>query len=115
MTMNDTGIHRRLAFNRIDVEAINVLRSERQFLLGVMPAILDKFYSHVGEYSETSKFFKSREHMMHAKEMQLKHWSIILDGKFDDAYEVSVKKIGETPYRGKRAGTAIGIAPLAGL
>lgn len=94
--MNDTGIRRRLAFNRIDVEAIDVLRSEKSFLLGVMPAILDKFYNDVGEYSETSKFFKSREHMMHAKEMQLKHWSIILDGKFDDAYEASVKKIGET-------------------
>lgn len=94
--MNDTGIRRRLAFNRIDVEAIDVLRSEKSFLLGVMPAILDKFYNHVGEYSETSKFFKSREHMLHAKEMQLKHWSIILDGKFDDAYEASVKKIGET-------------------
>lgn len=97
--MNDTSIRRRLAFNRIDDEAINVLRSGKPFLLGIMPAILDKFYDHVGAYSETSNFFQSREHMMHAKEMQLRHWSIILDGKFDDKYEASVKKIGETHNR----------------
>jgi methyl-accepting chemotaxis protein len=33
--------------------------------------------------------------MMHAKEMQLKHWAIIMEGRFDEAYETSVTKVGE--------------------
>lgn len=32
---------------------------------------------------------------MHAKEMQLKHWAIIMEGRFDESYEASVTKIGE--------------------
>ncbi len=94
--MNSSSISQRLAFNKIDAASINALRFSKPFLLSVMPAILDGFYDHVGQYPETSRLFKNREHMMHAKEMQLKHWAIILEGRFDDAYEASVRKIGET-------------------
>jgi hypothetical protein len=33
--------------------------------------------------------------MMHAKKMQVQHWAIIMDGRFDEAYESSVTKVGE--------------------
>ena len=33
--------------------------------------------------------------MMHAKKMQLQHWAIIMEGRFDETYEASVTKIGE--------------------
>jgi methyl-accepting chemotaxis protein len=33
--------------------------------------------------------------MMHAKKMQMQHWTIIMDGRFDETYESSVTKIGE--------------------
>ena len=91
----ETGLARRIAFNRLDSETIETLRWAKPFVLEAMPAILDGFYDHVAAFPETSRFFKSREHMMHAKDMQLKHWRIILDGRFDESYEASVTKIGE--------------------
>ena len=37
--------------------------------------------------------------MMHAKAMQLRHWGVIMDGEFSEAYETSVTKIGEVHNR----------------
>ncbi|MBI5318706.1 globin-coupled sensor protein [Bradyrhizobium sp.] len=90
-----TGIARRLSFNRIDDLTIAALREARPFVVEVMPAILDKFYDHVGRFAETARLFGNREHMMHAKQMQIKHWAIIMDGQFDETYEASVTRIGE--------------------
>jgi methyl-accepting chemotaxis protein len=85
----------RLAFNRIEAETVALLREARELVVDAMPAILDRFYNHVGRFSETNTFFRNREHMMHAKAMQLKHWGIILEGRFDADYEASVTRIGE--------------------
>ncbi len=92
---SESEIAKRIAFNRIDNESISALRSAKVFVLGVMPGILDRFYDHIGKFPETARFFSSRELMMHAKQMQLKHWGIILDGRFDESYEASVTRIGE--------------------
>ena len=88
-------ISSRLQFNMIGDETVAALRQSKLFVLAELPAILDSFYDHISKFSETAKFFKNRQHMMHAKEMQLKHWAIIMDGCFDERYEVSVTKIGE--------------------
>jgi methyl-accepting chemotaxis protein len=85
----------RLAFNNIDAKTVALLKEAREFVVPAMPAILDRFYDHVGRFSETNTFFRNREHMMHAKAMQLKHWAIILEGRFDADYEASVTRIGE--------------------
>jgi methyl-accepting chemotaxis protein len=85
----------RLAFNRIDGQTVALLKEARGFVTEAMPAILDRFYDHVGRFAETNAFFRNREHMKHAKAMQLKHWGIILEGRFDADYEASVTRIGE--------------------
>jgi methyl-accepting chemotaxis protein len=85
----------RLKFNKIDDEVITSLRQSKSFLLSELPPILDSFYDHISKFSETAKFFRNRQHMMHAKEMQLKHWAVIMDGRFDETYEASVTRIGE--------------------
>ena len=85
----------RLTFNHIDAQTVALLKEAREFVIPAMPAILDGFYDHVGRFSETNTFFRSREHMMHAKAMQMKHWAIILEGRFDADYEASVTRIGE--------------------
>jgi methyl-accepting chemotaxis protein len=96
LNMNsESTISSRLKFNMIGDEAVATLRQSKSFILSELPSILDKFYDHISKFTETSKFFKSREHMMHAKEMQLKHWAIIMDGRFDESYEISVTKVGE--------------------
>lgn len=91
----ESTIQERLRFNMIDQTTIAILRDAKPFILAQMPAILDRFYDHIGQFSETAKFFRNRDHMMHAKEMQLRHWAIIVDGRFDESYESSVTRIGE--------------------
>ncbi|MGP0090677.1 MAG: protoglobin domain-containing protein [Xanthobacteraceae bacterium] len=92
---NESTILARLAFNAIDQETMATLRESKPFILSALPPILDGFYDHVAKFRETSAFFKSREHMMHAKQMQIRHWTIIAEGRFDETYETSVTKIGE--------------------
>ncbi len=89
----------RLAFNRIDDQMCELLRQHKDFVLGELPAVLDAFYSHVSTFPGASAFFRSREHMSGAKSAQLRHWSTILDGHFDENYETSIRRIGETHYR----------------
>mgnify|MGYP005811830657 CR=1 FL=1 len=94
--MNSAGsFATRLAFHRIDHQTTALLREARSLVIDALPGILDRFYDHVGRFAQTARFFRNREHMMHAKQMQLKHWSIILEGRFDADYEASVTRIGE--------------------
>ncbi|MGO4717402.1 protoglobin domain-containing protein [Bradyrhizobium sp. 2TAF24] len=93
--MTSGSISRRLSFNMIDPATMALLREAKPFVLSELPAVLDVFYEHVARYEETSAFFRSREHMMHAKAMQLRHWGVIMEGEFGETYETSVTKIGE--------------------
>lgn len=92
---SNNSLSERLRFNLIDQETMAALREAKTFVLGELPGVLDAFYDHIGKFSDTAKFFKSRDHMMHAKKMQIQHWSVILDARFDDTYSASVTKIGE--------------------
>ncbi len=89
----------RLDFSMINNETSLLLRESKSFILEALPAILDQFYDHVARFPEAARFFKNRENMMHAKAMQLRHWSLILDGRFDADYEASVTRIGEVHNR----------------
>jgi methyl-accepting chemotaxis protein len=96
---NNSTIKARLAFNQIDDNTSTLLREHRDFILAELPAVLDKFYDHVSQFQETAAFFKNREHMAGAKSAQVRHWGTILEGRFDDSYEASITKIGETHNR----------------
>ncbi|MCC7251791.1 globin-coupled sensor protein [Hyphomicrobium sp.] len=89
----------RLSFNQIDEETRRLLREYKDFLLGELPGILDGFYEHVVKYPETAAFFKSRDMMAGARSAQIRHWQTILEGNFDEVYEASIKRIGETHHR----------------
>ena len=94
-----TQIAQRLAFNRISRETGEVLRRHKPLIMETLPGALTKFYDHVAAFPETAAFFKSAEHIAHARSMQIKHWDIITNGTFDEAYEASVTRIGETHNR----------------
>ncbi|MEQ8823147.1 MAG: globin-coupled sensor protein [Filomicrobium sp.] len=89
----------RLAIHDIDSLTISILRAGREFILAEMPAALDAFYAHVGGFPQTRGFFRDQQHMAGARQGQLKHWSVLLEGKFDDSYMASSVKIGETHNR----------------
>lgn len=96
---NKNTIKARLVYNQIDETTAALLRGNRDFIIAEMPGVLDHFYEHVGRFEETAAFFKNRAHMMSAKEAQLRHWSVIMDGRFDETYEKSITTIGETHNR----------------
>jgi methyl-accepting chemotaxis protein len=93
------NLQSRLEFNQIDRETRDLLARHKTFIMSELTKILDQFYEHVSQYKSTLAFFKNKDHMMSAKNAQLRHWSTIMDGKFDEAYEVSIKRIGETHHR----------------
>ncbi|MFG1477463.1 globin-coupled sensor protein [Xanthobacter sp. V4C-4] len=85
----------RLNFNLIDGETTALLRESKAEVLDILDKVLDRFYEHVARVPETLRFFGDSEHMARAKRMQLKHWGVILDARFDEEYEASVTRIGE--------------------
>jgi methyl-accepting chemotaxis protein len=95
----ESAINSRVKFDRIDPEAIALLKKNSKFLLQEMDRVLDKFYLELGADPETAKFFPNESVKRHAKEVQVRHWKIILAGAFDQEYERSVRKIGETHHR----------------
>lgn len=97
--MSASTIAQRLQFVGIDHEVLATLRQSRELVLGAMPAILDGFYRHLGRFSETASVFKTPEHVAAAKALQLRHWTIILEGRFDENYENSVISIGKAHQR----------------
>jgi methyl-accepting chemotaxis protein len=98
MKKNNT-LKRRLDFNQIDETTSALLRQHKDFILGELPALLDGFYGHVGQFSETASMFRSQQHIAGAKAAQVRHWAEIMEGRFDDAYEASVRRIGEAHHR----------------
>lgn len=96
---NALAIGNRAAFLGLDTDTRAVLRSLKPLIARELPAILDGFYRHVGGFPDVARFFSSEAHMRHAKEMQTRHWEMILTAAFDDAYVASVTKIGEAHNR----------------
>jgi methyl-accepting chemotaxis protein len=94
-----TQTAQRLAFHRISRETCEVLRRHKAVIMDVLPAALTSFYEHVALFPETKAFFRNPEHMAHARTMQLRHWDTITDGTFDETYDSSVARIGETHNR----------------
>ncbi|HEX2842263.1 globin-coupled sensor protein [Hyphomicrobium sp.] len=95
MSGNGT-IRARLAYNGIDEITGVILREHKAFIMAELPAVLDLFYDQVSRFQETTAFFKDRAHMISAKQAQLRHWAMIMDGRFDETYVTSIMRIGET-------------------
>ncbi|WP_426413408.1 protoglobin domain-containing protein [Bradyrhizobium ganzhouense] len=94
--MNDTTEYRmRLRFHGIDSETSALLKANKSYIIAILPAALDEFYNHIANFPEAAQFFRSREHMQHAKAMQIRHWEILTEGDFGERYVASVTKIGE--------------------
>lgn len=89
----------RLSFHAISPEMCNLLRTNHDYILGLLPQALDSFYNHIETFPEARKFFRDRRHMDHAKQKQIEHWEVLLNGVFDNSYVASVTLIGEVHNR----------------
>ena len=92
----DSSLEARLAFVGMDESKRATLRDMRPLVTKALPDILDRFYGQVSKWPETARFFSNPKHMQHAKEMQLRHWDVIVGAEFSDVYVQSVTRIGET-------------------
>ncbi|WP_029004537.1 globin-coupled sensor protein [Azorhizobium doebereinerae] len=93
-----------LDFHGIDTLTGEILRQNKSYILRILPEALDAFYQHVQLFPDAARFFRSKAHMAHARDMQIRHWGLITEGRFDEAYVASVTRIGEVH-------NAIGLAP----
>lgn len=88
-----------MAFNLIDESTIAVLRASREVILAELRPVLERFYEHLMRFPEMRAMFRNDEKKDYAKQAQYRHWTVIVDGKFDHDYEASVRKIGEVHNR----------------
>lgn len=84
----------RLEFIQIDQKTINVLSEYRADLIEILPGVLEEFYAHIKKWPHLAAMFKDESRMDYAKKAQQSHWVRLFDGKFDENYVQSVKKIG---------------------
>jgi len=73
--------------------------ANRALILDLLPAALDAFYDHMSDMPHAAPFLATEAHVSRAREGQRRHWEIILEGRFDEAYLTSVRRVGETHYR----------------
>ncbi|MDR3435853.1 globin-coupled sensor protein [Telmatospirillum sp.] len=97
----DMGLDKneRLSFLLIDDETRAALRELRPILAENIETILDDFYRHVQRTPEAAKTFANNS-IEKARRLQKQHWlDNVFSGKFDEAYFIQVKKIGEAHAR----------------
>ncbi|MGP0091433.1 MAG: protoglobin domain-containing protein [Xanthobacteraceae bacterium] len=95
----DDNLRGRLAFIRIDEQMRATLRELKPLAMKALPGVLDGFYAQVGKYPEVARLFSNPAQMRNAKELQIRHWGVVLGAAFDDAYCQSATRIGEAHSR----------------
>jgi len=93
------GMTAQLQFHGLNDETCGILRKNKSYIMAVMPEALDAFYDHIAKFPEAARFFRSHEHMRHARDMQLRHWDLITNGDFGEHYVRSVTRVGEVHNR----------------
>ncbi|MFZ5720654.1 MAG: methyl-accepting chemotaxis protein [Pseudomonadota bacterium] len=93
------AVGERLDFIGLDTETRAALRGLKPFIeAGIRPA-LDDFYGRVRANAKMRAFFKDEAHIGSAQSRQARHWSVIADADYSDAYVRGVRTIGETHAR----------------
>jgi methyl-accepting chemotaxis protein len=89
----------RLRFLNIDGRTRQTLQALRPAVERHLPDALNGFYDVIRQTPEVRKFFSDERMMDMAKSGQMKHWSSIVSGNFDQTYLQSVLTIGKTHAR----------------
>lgn len=101
--------HVPVEFFELSAEVGGCLLRNKTRIIGYVDNVLTDFYLHINNFAETRDLFKDPSRLSHAREMQLRHWDVITDGKFDEQYIASVVRIGEVHNKiGLRPGWYIG-------
>nr|WP_168220455.1 protoglobin domain-containing protein [Azospirillum thermophilum] len=100
----DTGNHRaasgkQFAYIGIDESSGDVLRRVKPVLMEVLPGLLGQFYERTMAVPELAARFPNAETRQRAKDAQARHWSMLFDGRFDERYLDSARRIGLAHHR----------------
>lgn len=93
------GHDEQLRFLLIDKETAAALAEFRPVIEAELPRILDGFYQHIRQWPDVMRMFPNESVMRHARDMQLKHWLNIAQGRFDAEYQESIRRIGAAHHR----------------
>ena len=93
------AVKERLDFIGLDQGARDDLRALRPFIKAEIQPALDVFYAKLRKTPQVRGFFSDERHIQGAQNGQARHWNLIADGQFDDAYVNGVRRIGETHAR----------------
>ncbi|MEW5688076.1 MAG: methyl-accepting chemotaxis protein [Pseudomonadota bacterium] len=98
--MSDTyAVRERLDFIGLDPKARDELRALRPFIKAEVEGALDVFYAKLRQTPQVRGFFSDEQHIKGAQGGQARHWSVIAEGQFDEAYVNGVRRIGQTHAR----------------
>jgi methyl-accepting chemotaxis protein len=92
------GVRERLAFLQLDADAKEALAEVQPLLKAELPGMLDAFYAHLKQWPAVYEMFGGDSHVAHVRQRQIDHWMRILEGKFDDAYTDSVRRVGKAHH-----------------
>ena len=88
-----------LEYTGLDAAAVALLQRQKATILGALSGILDGFYERTTRHPALAPLFPDAAKVAFAKDAQARHWAHLFDGKFDDVYRESARRIGQTHYR----------------
>jgi methyl-accepting chemotaxis protein len=97
--MSNPEISNRLAFIAFDDAQRSRLASLQPLLRKILGGALDRFYAQARVTPATGTFFRDDAHMVQAKAAQQAHWLRIAEGRFDEGYYSSARRIGAAHAR----------------
>jgi methyl-accepting chemotaxis protein len=89
----------RRATGRLTEGALARLRALRPAIMAALPGILDRFYAHALADPVLAPLFAAPGTAERARAAQAAHWSRLFDGRFDEQYRKSVRRIGLAHHR----------------
>jgi methyl-accepting chemotaxis protein len=92
--MSPTEIQSRLDFMGLGDDQRRTLETMQPMVLDKIGPALDRFYATARATPKIKAFFRDDAHMAKAKAMQQAHWLRIANGRFDDEFHDSVRRIG---------------------
>ncbi|MGP0058493.1 MAG: methyl-accepting chemotaxis protein [Beijerinckiaceae bacterium] len=80
-------------FHQVDDQCISTVRQNKDFLMRELDAALDRLYSYLRSFMVDLPQDQLNKAPPISKEKHLKHWALILEGRLDQEYMVSVASI----------------------
>ncbi|MBU6373722.1 MAG: hypothetical protein KJS97_13430, partial [Alphaproteobacteria bacterium] len=92
--MSASSLKERLKFMGIGPTEIALLRELKPLVETELPGVLEAFYEELARWPQMSALFRDKRHIQHARDAQLAHWLLIVEGRLDESYLESVRRIG---------------------